>query len=148
MLLHGCESGDAKITPGFNLPARHVIHTVGPVGEKPDVLESSYRKSLQVAVDNGVRTIAFPCISTGVYAYPQGRAAHVALRTVRTFMDGFETPPFDKVIFCCFLLSDVDLYFKAVAQYFPLEEPAPPERMTSSGLAPGVESRAATSDPE
>jgi O-acetyl-ADP-ribose deacetylase len=89
--LGGCATGDAKITPGFKLPARFIIHTVGPVygdgrhGE-PELLASCYRRSLEVAVENGLRTIAFPAISTGVYGYPFEAATEIALRTVAEFL--------------------------------------------------------------
>lgn len=90
--LHGCETGEAKMTGAYNLPCKYVIHTVGPVwhggqdGEKK-LLENAYRNSLQVAVDHGIRTIAFPSISTGVYSYPVDQAALVAVRTVRKFCE-------------------------------------------------------------
>ena len=85
--LGGCNTGDAKITPGFNLPAHHVIHTVGPVygggsrGE-PEQLASCYRRTLEVAVENGLRTVAFPAISTGIFGYPFEPATEIALRTI------------------------------------------------------------------
>lgn len=90
--LHGCGTGKAKITGAYNLPCRYIIHTVGPVwrggqdGEE-QLLANAYRNSLQAAVDNGIRTIAFPSISTGVYSYPVGQAALVAIRTVRRFCE-------------------------------------------------------------
>ena len=88
--LGGCETGDAKITKGYQLPARHVIHTVGPVYERtadaPRLLASAHRRSLEVAVQNGLRSIAFPAISTGVYGYPLEEAAPIALETVCDFV--------------------------------------------------------------
>ena len=88
--LGGCETGDAKITKGYNLKARHIIHTVGPVyGMSPDaakLLASAYRRSLEVALENGIRSIAFPAISTGVYGYPVKAAAEIALNTVCDFV--------------------------------------------------------------
>lgn len=89
--LGGCETGRAKITKAYNLPAKYVIHTVGPVyrdgkqGE-PELLASCYRESLLLAAENGVESIAFPCISTGIYGYPFREACAVALRTVRDFL--------------------------------------------------------------
>jgi len=89
--LNGCDTGDAKITTGGRLPATYVIHTVGPVyrdgnhGE-PELLASCYRRSLEVALENGVKTIAFPAISCGVYGYPHEEAAAIAVHTVRTFV--------------------------------------------------------------
>lgn len=88
-LLGGCHTGDAKATPGFDLPARWVIHTVGPVwhggqGGEAELLASCYRRSLEVADDLGVTTIAFPAISTGVYGYPKEEAARIAVATLRS----------------------------------------------------------------
>ncbi len=104
--LGGCQTGDAKITKGYNLPARHVIHTVGPVyrdgrSGEPELLASCYRRSLEVARDNGLRTLAFPAISCGVFGYPVDEAASVAVRTVNAFVH--EDPDaFDEIFFCCF----------------------------------------------
>ena len=89
--LHGCPTGEAKLTRGYNLPADYVIHTVGPVwhggeGRETELLASCYYKSLMVAVENGIRTIAFPSISTGVYGYPVDKAAKVAVQTVNRFL--------------------------------------------------------------
>jgi O-acetyl-ADP-ribose deacetylase (regulator of RNase III) len=89
--LNGCQTGDAKITSGCNLPARHVIHTVGPVwsgGQRNEreLLASCYRRSLEVAVENGLRTIAFPAISCGVYRFPLTEAAAIAVREIRAFL--------------------------------------------------------------
>ncbi len=93
--LGGCETGDAKITTGGNLKARYVIHTVGPVyrggqhGE-PDLLASCHRRSLEVALENGVETVAFPAISCGIYGYPVAEAAQIATRTVKSFLESHE----------------------------------------------------------
>ena len=111
--LMGCKTGNAKITKGYNLPARHVIHTVGPVwhgGNKgePGLLASCYRRSLEVAVENGVKTIAFPGISTGVYHYPKEAACKIALHTTLEFLTNH--PEIEKVIFVCFSAGDYALY--------------------------------------
>lgn len=103
--LKGCPTGEAKITGGYDLTARHVIHTVGPVwhggGRGEDgLLESCYRRSLEVAVENGLKSMAFPAISTGVYRFPPERAAGIAVNTVAGFLAGDET--ITQVIFCCF----------------------------------------------
>ena len=104
--LGGCPTGDAKITPGFDLPARHVIHTVGPVWTGGDIqheeelLASCYKRSLHVAMDHGVRTLAFPAISTGAYRFPAGRAAEIAVRTVSGTIA--RRNEIDLVLFCCF----------------------------------------------
>ena len=88
--LHGCNTGEAKITKGYNLPCKYVIHTVGPIyrggnHDEATLLANAYRNSLQLAVDHGIRTIAFPSISTGVYSYPLEEAAEIAVRTVKEF---------------------------------------------------------------
>ena len=100
--LGGCEAGEAKITRGYKLPARFVIHTVGPVWSGGDrgeaeVLASCYRNSLRLAVENGIKTIAFPAISCGAYRYPIREAARIALETTREFLA--TTTKIDKVIF-------------------------------------------------
>jgi O-acetyl-ADP-ribose deacetylase (regulator of RNase III) len=104
-LFGGCETGEAKITPGFRLPARYVIHTVGPVwggGERGEdrLLADCYRNSLALAHEHGLASIAFPAISTGAYRFPPDRAAHIALRTVRDSLSDF--PSIERVVFCCF----------------------------------------------
>jgi O-acetyl-ADP-ribose deacetylase len=119
--LGGCAPGDAKITGGHRLPARHVIHTVGPIwrggGEREDeVLASCYRRSLEFAAEHGLRTIAFPAISTGVYGFPPERAAPIAVRTVR---DTVSSERFDKVIFCCFSAASARLHADALAELSP-----------------------------
>ena len=111
--LGGCETGNAKITRGYRLPARHVIHAVGPVWEggqsgEPDLLASCYRRSLELAVSHGLRTIAFPGISTGAYGYPVERAAKVAVSTVQAAAR--TTSKLDEVTFCCFSERDLEIY--------------------------------------
>ena len=95
--LHGCDTGDAKITTGGKLPARHVIHTVGPVyegglGNEAAMLARSHRRSLEVALENGVESIAFPAISCGVYGYPVPEAARIAVGAVRDFLQEHDAP--------------------------------------------------------
>jgi len=116
-LLEGCKTGDAKITKGYRLPAKFVIHTVGPVwrgGDKgePALLASCYQRSIEVAVDYGVRTIAFPSISTGVYRYPLELAAEIAVKTVRSQLEKF--PSIQEVVFCCFSPSGLAVYEQAL----------------------------------
>ena len=111
--LNGCETGDAKITNGYNLPAGHVIHTVGPIWRggnngEPEKLASCYRKSMEVAVANGVQTIAFPAISTGVYGYPKKEAAQIAINQVLTCLD--KMPEIKNVTFVLFGLENYDIY--------------------------------------
>jgi len=85
--LGGCKTGEAKITGAYKLPSKNVIHTVGPRGENSDLLKSCYAKSLELMVQHDLRTIAFPCISTGIYGYPSSKACPVALETVRKFIE-------------------------------------------------------------
>ncbi len=111
--LGGCEAGEAKLTEGYRLPARCVIHTVGPVwnggeGDEPRLLASCYRRSLEIAAANDIATIAFPAISTGVYGYPAKLAARIAVATVRELAPRHVT--LREVIFCCFSQGDLALY--------------------------------------
>ena len=104
-MLGGCPTGEAKMTPGFRLKARHVIHTVGPIWQggganEPELLASCYRRSLELAEDAGLRSVAFPAISTGVYRFPPERAAHIAVGTVVAFLKTARSVA--RVIFCCF----------------------------------------------
>jgi O-acetyl-ADP-ribose deacetylase (regulator of RNase III) len=109
----GCKTGEAVITTGGNLPARYVIHTVGPVwhgGKKQEeeLLANAYNNSLQLAVDNGVETIAFPNISTGVYGFPKNKAAQIAVTTVKDFLADNDT--IKQVIFVCYDEENYRLY--------------------------------------
>ena len=113
--LGGCETGEAKLTQGYRLPAKFVIHTVGPVWRggahgEPELLASCYRNSLRLAADNGAHSIAFPCISTGVYGYPVERAARIAVDAVNSSLP--QLPPIREVIFCCFSAGDFAVYRK------------------------------------
>lgn len=108
-----CKTGEAVMTPGFRLQARHVIHTVGPIwfggtqGE-PDLLANCYRRSLELAGQAGLGSIAFPAISTGVYGFPRELAAPVAVDTVRAEVEAW--PSIERVVFCCFSEDDADRY--------------------------------------
>lgn len=114
-LLGGCKTGAAKITPGFALPARWVIHTVGPVwhggthGEEAALL-SCYESSFRVAYENGVRSIAFPAISTGVYGFPKRRAAEIAVREMKRNEGNFK-----RIVACCYSSADAALYRDVLA---------------------------------
>ena len=111
--LGGCATGDAKITAGYRLPARYVIHAVGPVwrggghGEAA-LLAACYRRSIELAAAKAAASIAFPCISTGVYAYPAEEAARIAVAGVRATLPAY--PGIGEVIFCCFSRGDLALY--------------------------------------
>ena len=111
--LHGCSTGDAKITKGYNLPARYVIHTVGPVwhggsSNEPSLLRSCYISSMDLAWKNGLKTIAFPNISTGVYGYPKREAARIAVDVVKKWIS--EHSGFEKVVFAVFDEENYELY--------------------------------------
>src|SRR2546423_649802 len=115
--LGGCPTGEARITGGYNLPAKHVIHTVGPVWRGGDsgedeLLASCYRNSLRLATAHNVRTIAFPAISTGIYGFPLDRACQIAVREVRDFL--FTHPLPEEVRFVCFVPGARDVYERAM----------------------------------
>lgn len=110
--LEGCATGDAKATAGHNLPAKYVIHTVGPVwrggdASEDDLLASCYRRSLEVAAELKVRSIAFPAISTGIYGFPKRRAAEIAVRECKLHKGNLE-----HLLFCCFDHETADIYRK------------------------------------
>ena len=114
--LGGCPTGEARITPGYQLPARWVIHTVGPVWHggkynEPTLLANCYRHALELAFNHDVKTIAFPGVSTGVYGYPKDQAAKIAVMIMRECEDKF-----DEIICCCFSAGDAMLYEKALAE--------------------------------
>ena len=117
--LNGCLTGQAKITPGFRLPARYIIHTVGPVwygggkGEA-ELLSNCYRNSIRLAVDNHCRNIVFPNISTGIYAYPKEAAAAVAIGTIRELAGQYEN--FPEVLFTCFFEDNYRIYERLLAE--------------------------------
>ena len=117
--LNGCPTGDAKITRGYRLPAKWVIHTVGPVWHgghdlEDELLANCYRRSLEIAIENGVRSIAFSAISTGVYGFPLDRATRIAVREVRAFLA--KNSFLEKVVFVCFDLRTQECYQRALTE--------------------------------
>jgi O-acetyl-ADP-ribose deacetylase len=117
--LGGCDTGDAKITKGYRLPAKFVIHTVGPVWRggsrgEAELLASCYRRSLAIAAEKGLLSIAFPSISTGVYGYPIEEAAKIAVETVNAAISQTTDPP--EVTFCCFSRRDLMVYERLLQQ--------------------------------
>jgi len=123
--LNGCETGGSKMTRGYNLPARHVIHTVGPIyaekfkEEKAAELASCYRTSLELAAENELRHIAFPSISTGIYSYPIVEATRIALSTTRTFLESEQGSQIENVIFVVWSDRDKDVYQSVLTEVFP-----------------------------
>ena len=120
--LGGCATGDARLTKGYRLPAKFVIHTVGPVwrgGEcgESRLLESCYRRAIQIAIDAGVKSLAFPSISTGIYGYPIELASVVAISTVRAALSDSET--IREVSFCCFSATDLAVYRRTLRHSIP-----------------------------
>jgi O-acetyl-ADP-ribose deacetylase len=116
--LGGCAPGNAKITKGYRLPARHVIHTVGPMwrggGAGEDaILGNCYRRALEVAAEHGLKSVVFPAISTGIYGFPPERAAPIAVRSVRESL--IAQGPFETIVFCCFSPESARLHAEALA---------------------------------
>lgn len=124
--LNGANTGEAKITKGYNLPSKHVIHAVGPIYDNEDVdtkasqLASCYKSSLDLAIKHELRSVAFPSISTGIYGYPIDDATHIALRVTRQVLDENEER-FDRVIFVVFSDKDKEVYETLIPEYFPPE---------------------------
>jgi O-acetyl-ADP-ribose deacetylase (regulator of RNase III) len=121
-LLGDCKTGQAEITKGYRLPAKFVIHTVGPVWQggksgEPELLASCYRRSMEIANVNGLRDVAFPCISTGVYGYPIEPAAGIAVETTRACTAQF--PDIETVIFCCHSTADLQVYQQLLGRSAP-----------------------------
>jgi O-acetyl-ADP-ribose deacetylase len=118
-LLGGCQTGDAKLTKGYRLPARYIIHTVGPVWRggqdgEAELLAACYRRALELAAANGIASLAFPSISTGIYGYPIEEAAKVAIDAVRESLA--ELTAIREVIFCCFSADDLVVYEKHLSE--------------------------------
>ncbi|KAI5633449.1 macro domain-containing protein [Phthorimaea operculella] len=120
--LGGCPTGDAKVTGGYDLPAKYVVHTVGPQDGSPQKLQSCYEKCLGYCQEYKFKSIAFPCISTGIYGFPNRLAAHIALRTAREFLQKEENKQVERIIFCTFMPIDIDIYETLMQMYFPVHE--------------------------
>ncbi|XP_073247803.1 uncharacterized protein [Porites lutea] len=126
--LNGCSTGDAKITSGHKLPAKYVIHTVGPFGKQEKPLRSCYKRCLGLVKKYGLRTVAFCCVSTGIYGYPIYDASCVALNTVRKWLEDGEKDGqknaelVDRIIFCVFLGGDLEVYQRLLPRFFPSED--------------------------
>lgn len=120
LLLEGCETGEAKITAGYQLPAKYVIHTVGPVWQggqhnEAALLAACYQNCLQLAMQYSVKSVAFPNISTGVYGFPKRQAAEIAVATVKGYLSGRQSGI--QVVFCCFSAEDERIYQSVLARY-------------------------------
>jgi O-acetyl-ADP-ribose deacetylase (regulator of RNase III) len=117
--LNGCRTGEAKITKGYNLPAKHVIHTVGPVwrggnNNEPQLLANCYKNSLKLGIENNCKSIAFPNISTGIYGFPKDKAARIATAEVKNFM--VSNRSVEKVMFICFDQENYEIYERLLAK--------------------------------
>ncbi|XP_060140428.1 ADP-ribose glycohydrolase MACROD2 isoform X4 [Globicephala melas] len=131
--LNGCETGHAKITCGYDLPAKYVIHTVGPIarghinGSHKEDLANCYKSSLKLVKENNIRSVAFPCISTGIYGFPNEPAAVIALSTIKEWLTKNQHQV-DRIIFCVFLEVDFKIYKKKMSEFFPADENGPQEK--------------------
>nr|XP_030728398.1 ADP-ribose glycohydrolase MACROD2 isoform X2 [Globicephala melas] len=125
--LNGCETGHAKITCGYDLPAKYVIHTVGPIarghinGSHKEDLANCYKSSLKLVKENNIRSVAFPCISTGIYGFPNEPAAVIALSTIKEWLTKNQHQV-DRIIFCVFLEVDFKIYKKKMSEFFPADD--------------------------
>jgi O-acetyl-ADP-ribose deacetylase (regulator of RNase III) len=118
--LGGCDTGKSKITLGYNLPARFVIHTVGPIGEHPEKLTSCYNTVLDLVKENGIKSVAFCGVSTGIYGYPVDKASNIACNCVRTWLENKENFDFiERIIFVSYNYREEDVYNLKLLQYFP-----------------------------
>ncbi|KAM6082154.1 ADP-ribose glycohydrolase MACROD2 isoform 2-T3 [Chlamydotis macqueenii] len=144
--LSGCETGQAKITCGYDLPAKYVIHTVGPIarGHLTDThkenLASCYKSSLKLAKENNIRSIAFPCISTGIYGFPNEPAAVIALNTIKEWLSKNHNEV-DRIIFCVFLEIDYKIFKKKMGEFFPLDDDDANEEGTRLSEETGLEQK-------
>lgn len=140
--INPCDTGDAKITAGYKLPAKYVIHTVGPMGINPKMLASCYKRCLEIVTQEKIRTVAFPCISTGIYGYDIDKATPVVMTTVRNWLTA-NHEHVDRILFCVFLSKDIDVYEENLLRYFPIvkdgERPGPAVKKPKKESKPGKE---------
>lgn len=155
--LNGCNTGEAKISPGFLLPAKFIIHTVGPVGENQTKLASCYTESLELVKDTKddsgnqlIREICFCCISTGVYGYPNKKAAKVALKTIRNWLESSEEnmSSVDLIVFCTFTETDFDIYNNLMPLVFPRSVHNVPAEVQDARGDDGADEKAEIGRPE
>jgi len=127
---NGCEEGEAKSSGGYYLPSKFVISTVGPQGEYPQILSNCYYNCLTLLSNNSLKSIAFPCISTGIYGYPNTGACNVALRTVRKWLEEENNyEKINRIVFCLFLQKDQDIYNKMLPLVFPSTSSTQPAKL-------------------
>ncbi|KAL9652503.1 hypothetical protein ABK040_000075 [Willaertia magna] len=119
--LQGCDTGDTKISPGFKLPAKYILHTVGPVGEVPTLLKSSYETTLALVEKYKIKTVALCGVSTGIFGYPLDKATMIAMHTVRQWLEK-NHDKVDRIIFVTFLPREVDMYNTVAPYFFPIKE--------------------------
>ncbi|KAM5176486.1 ADP-ribose glycohydrolase MACROD2 isoform 3-T3 [Callospermophilus lateralis] len=142
--LNGCETGHAKITCGYDLPAKYVIHTVGPIarghinGSHKEDLANCYKSSLKLVKENNLRSVAFPCISTGIYGFPNEPAALIALGTIKEWLTK-NHHEVDRIIFCVFLEVDFKIYKKKMSEFFPVDDTNEEEDVDMKEDSEGVE---------
>ncbi|XP_046290319.1 ADP-ribose glycohydrolase MACROD2 isoform X3 [Marmota monax] len=142
--LNGCETGHAKITCGYDLPAKYVIHTVGPIarghinGSHKEDLANCYKSSLKLVKENNLRSVAFPCISTGIYGFPNEPAALIALGTIKEWLTK-NHHEVDRIIFCVFLEVDFKIYKKKMSEFFPVDDTNEEEDVEMKEDSEGVE---------
>ncbi|XP_058990057.1 ADP-ribose glycohydrolase MACROD2 isoform X2 [Mustela lutreola] len=151
--LNGCETGHAKITCGYDLPAKYVIHTVGPIarghinGSHKEDLANCYKSSLKLMKENNIRSVAFPCISTGIYGFPNEPASIIALSTIKEWLSK-NHHEVDRIIFCVFLEVDFKIYKKKMSEFFPADDNNEEEGVDIKEDSEGVEPKGLSPPPK
>lgn len=118
--LGGCKPGNTKITKGYRLPAKYVLHSVGPLNKEKEVMKSCYTTCLELVESNNIKSVAFCCIGTGAYGFPLPEATQIACETIREWIEKNEDK-IDRIIFCVYSNKELDEYTKTIPIYFPLE---------------------------